>query len=96
MTTRILIELVIQGETQDAFDVAERLLDNGQLQNLFNDEETADAGPLRVKSALVSDLEADLREILWPEGNAEAEHSADTLEALARRVDYLRPTPVTT
>ena len=95
MRTRILIELEIEGEAQDAYDIAERLLDNGDLQNLFKEEEAIDVGPLRVTSAVVSSLEGDLREILWPEGNAEAEHNADTLEAVARRLDYLRPAAAT-
>ena len=90
MRTRILIELEIEGDAQDAYDIAERLLDSGDLQNLFK-EEALDVGPLRVTSAVVSSLEGDLREILWPEGNAEAGHNADTLEAVAHRLDYLRP-----
>jgi hypothetical protein len=36
---------------------------------------------------------ADVRELLWPRGNADATWSPDTIEAIARRLEFLRPVP---
>jgi hypothetical protein len=51
-TTKILIELEIEGDPQDAYHVVDAMLDNGCPQDDINDHEHDDAGPLRVKSAV--------------------------------------------
>lgn len=33
----------------------------------------------------------DVRDLLWPRGNPDAEWSADTIEAIAERLAFLRP-----
>ena len=48
-----------------------------------------DAASAFVKEALAA--LADVREILWPGGNPEAEWSPDTIEAVARRLAFLAP-----
>jgi hypothetical protein len=40
----------------------------------------------------VVDLLTDIALDLWPDGDPEAEHNADTLESIARRLDFMRPT----
>lgn len=50
-TTKILIELEIEGDPQDAFNVVDTMLDNGDPQDGINTHEFPDAGPLRVKQA---------------------------------------------
>jgi hypothetical protein len=34
----------------------------------------------------------DVREILWPDGNPDAEWSPDTIEQIEHRLAFLRPT----
>lgn len=91
MKTRLLIELEIEGASpDDVYDVAEAALDAGAVQEVFEDPER-DGAPMKVTGAAVSTLEDDLRNILWPGGDTDAEHGADTLATLANRLTYLRP-----
>lgn len=53
----LVIELEIDGDPSDAFDVVDGLLDAGFLQDAINDHDR-DAGPLHVVSA-VAVLKAD-------------------------------------
>lgn len=52
-TCRIVIEMEIEGEYEDAYAVIDALLDNGIPQDEINNHENEDAGPLKVLSASV-------------------------------------------
>jgi hypothetical protein len=91
MKTRILIELEIEGEPQEASDRVEQILDGGDLQDMINDEGDEDVGPLLVTSSVQSTLLDDLREILWPRDDPNADWSPDTIDAIAQRLAFLRP-----
>lgn len=54
MTTKIVIELEIEGKPEDAFHVVDTMLDNGCPQDNINEHENEDAGPLHVISATCS------------------------------------------
>lgn len=51
MSCKILIELEIDGDPQDALTVVETMLDNGDPQDTINAHEHEAAGPLHVTSA---------------------------------------------
>jgi len=92
MKTRLLIELEIEGASaNDVYEVAEHALDAGAVQDLF-EEPDRDGPSWKVTGASISRLENDLRHILWPDADPEAEHGSNTLATLANRLDYLRPT----
>jgi len=48
---KVIIELEIEGDLQDALDVVDALLENGVPQDEINDHEYPDRGPLHVTSA---------------------------------------------
>ena len=49
----LTIELLIDGDSDDAYHVVDGLLDNGHVQDAINDHDFDDCGPLRVVSAVV-------------------------------------------
>lgn len=51
--------------------------------------EEEDAAACRVDECL--DAVAAIRDILWPDGNADAEWSSETIEDVARALNFLRP-----
>ncbi len=58
MTTRIIVELDIEGDRVDAAEVVDRLLDAGFFQDSINEHDVDGAGPLHVKSAIIRFTEA--------------------------------------
>jgi hypothetical protein len=50
-TTKIIVELEIEGEPSDAESVVDSALDAGHLQDAINDHDCDGVGPLRVLSA---------------------------------------------
>lgn len=49
---RLIVELEIEGDEKNAYAVVDDILDGGVFQDAINDHD-GDAGPLRVKSAVV-------------------------------------------
>ena len=49
---KVIIELEIKGDAEDALTVVENLLDNGVPQDSINDHDCEDAGELKVKNAI--------------------------------------------
>lgn len=72
--------LSADGHVGDACDVCEEYLAGCE----------PDADALDMVEACVEAC-AKLRDILWPGGNADADWSPDTLEAVAAALDFLRP-----
>jgi hypothetical protein len=92
MKTRVLIELEIETTEKDQHPelYVAQILDWGDLQDLIEDRDEG-LGKAKVTSAMISTLEDDLKEILWPGGDPDHEWSSETIEDVARRVEYLRP-----
>lgn len=61
MSTKILIELIIDGDASDAHHVVDMILDAGLLQDAINEHDCDDAGPLHVTNAIVIDSETPAR-----------------------------------
>lgn len=53
------------------------------------EETVTDATARRVDECL--DAIATIRDVLWPEANPPAEWNAETIEDMARAIDFLRP-----
>ncbi len=98
-TTKIVIELEIEGDPRDAYHVVDRLLDAGFFQDAVNDHDVEDTGVLHVKSAVhracgpefPSAIIERLVEVLWPDGNPNADHDSDTIGEVARLMEAHRP-----
>jgi hypothetical protein len=58
--SKLVIEMEIEGDPQDAFDVVNAMLDNGDPQDTINNHENEEAGPLHVVSAVVKILESEV------------------------------------
>jgi hypothetical protein len=55
--TRILVQLEIEGDPTDAYDVVDAVLDAGQFQDAINEHDLEGCGPLRVVVAAVLGLD---------------------------------------
>jgi hypothetical protein len=58
---RVTIEMVIEGDLVDATHVVDLMLDAGFFQDAINDHDADDtnAGPLRVRSAVIQTAQED-------------------------------------
>jgi len=106
-TAKILIELEVKGDPHDVIDVVDELLEAGRVQDMITDEAgdedcRDELVPVEIVNASARfadrDIEnaaalQDLKRILWPDDNPDAEHNADTLGAIANRLDFLKPEP---
>jgi hypothetical protein len=95
--TTIIIELKIRGTREDAFTVVDEVIDCGTLQDAINGHDVADAGKLRVLSAISRVPEKESRRstrqrariaeqiaaLMFPGGDLEHACGADELGQIA-------------